>query len=75
MKKIILTILLIMLSTLPTFANLSTEQEIQTKIDEIGTNILNSNKVQAHIVFTYNRKSRRNVYKMIKGITKIKKIT
>ncbi|MBO6087855.1 hypothetical protein J6P92_05875 [bacterium] len=70
MKKIILTILLIMLSTLPTFANLSTEQEIQTKIDEIGTNILNSNKVQAHIVFTYNRKSRRNVYKMIKGIKK-----
>lgn len=70
MKKIIISILLIMLSIIPTNAEIVTEHEIQTKIDQIGTNILNCNKVQTHIVFTYNKKTRRNVYKMIHGIKK-----
>ncbi len=70
MKKIFITIFLTMLSITSAYAELAIEHDIQAKIDQIGTNILNLNKVQTHIVFTYNKKTRRNVYKTIHGIKK-----
>ncbi|MGN0030444.1 MAG: hypothetical protein ACI37Q_00645 [Candidatus Gastranaerophilaceae bacterium] len=49
---------------------LQTENDIQTKIDFIGTNLLNSNKITKRIVFTYNKKSKKKMLTTDKTLTK-----
>jgi len=63
MRKIIYTIFLVLFCTLSANANLATENEIQTRIDTIGTNILNSNKIQSRVIFTYNKKTGKAILK------------
>lgn len=70
MKNIILTILFISIFITSANANLVSEHNIQTKIDSIGTNILNTNKIQTHIIFTYDKNTRKNLFKTIKGLNK-----
>ena len=72
MKKIILLLSALLLSC-NAFANeeiLSKENEIQTKIDNIGVNILNSNKIEKRIVFIYDEKARENFLKLNKTLSK-----
>ena len=73
MKK--LFILLICFLVLPVFAqdeniSLAKEQEIQTRIDKIGTNILNCNKIPKRIVFVYNKKEKKKALTTNKALTK-----
>lgn len=54
MKKILFIVLLSLFLVNPVFADLATNNAIQTRIDSIGTRILNFNKIQKRIVFTYD---------------------
>jgi len=56
----------------PAFAsqNLAKENEIQTRIDNVGTKILNMNKIQKPIVFTYSTESKKKLLSTDKTITK-----
>ncbi len=57
MKKFFL--LLIMSAIIqPVLAGLHEERMIQQKVDNIGTRILNCNKIQKRIVFAYNQKAK-----------------
>ena len=49
---------------------LQTENDIQTRIDFIGTNLLNSNKITKRIVFTYNKKTKKKLLTTDKTLTK-----
>lgn len=57
MKKFFL--LLIMSAIIqPVLAGLHEERMIQQKVDNIGTRILNCNKIQKRVVFAYNQKAK-----------------
>lgn len=49
---------------------LSKEQEIQTKIDQVGTKILNLNKIPRRIVFVYNKQDKKAFLTTDKTLTK-----
>lgn len=66
MKKILLFLFVFLLSPV-VFAD---EQSIQAHIDKIGTNILNSNKIEKRIVFVYDSTHKENVLNKNKSITK-----
>lgn len=51
-KKIILLALIMFLYGSPVYADLASEHYIQTKIDQIGTNILNMNKIQTAVLIS-----------------------
>ena len=71
MKKLF-TILIFLLFIQPVFGyqNLVSENNIQTKIDNIGTRILNKNKIQKRIVFTYNSAEKKKLLSANKTLTK-----
>ena len=66
MKKIL--IMLLAFVSMPVFAGLANEQEIQTRVDRIGTSILNSNKIQTRVIFTCNKKGKRNIHNINRKI-------
>ena len=51
-------------------AELIEENAIQTRIDEIGAKILNSNKLQKRIVFVYDKNAKKNFLKGTENLTK-----
>ena len=68
MKKFFL--LLIMSAIIqPVLAGLHEERMIQQKVDNIGTRILNCNKIQKRIVFAYNQKAKDNWHNRNKTLT------
>lgn len=69
MKKVIVLLGLLMLSQ-TVFASMVTENEIQTRIDSIGTDILNANKIQKRMVFAYNTQSKKKLLAVDKTLTK-----
>ena len=54
MKKIFLLIML-GLFVQPVLASLDEENKIQARIDSVGINLLNANRIQKHIVFAYQK--------------------
>lgn len=72
MKKILL--LLAIFIALPAFAINETEiikqNNIQSRIDQIGTNILNSNKLEKRVVFVYDNEHKKNFLNNTKTVTK-----
>ena len=55
------------------FANelsLDTKNSIKTRIDDIGVNLLNHNKITKRIVFVYNDTEKKNVLDIIENLTK-----
>lgn len=72
MKKILLLTILSLL--LPAWASEESEiirlNSIQSRIDRVGTKILNSNKLQSRVVFVYNEKQKQNFLNDTKTITK-----
>ena len=71
MKKIIL--LLLILLVLPVFAqdeNLEKENKIQTRINNIGTKILNANKIEQRVTFVYDENGKKCILKEDRTITK-----
>lgn len=71
MKKILLLLSFIFLVQ-PVFGydNLVKENLIQTRIDNVGTEILNKNKIMKRIVFTYNSEEKKKTLSANKALTK-----
>lgn len=72
-KKILLIFSIFVFATqVQTFANEQLEKEnlIQTRIDSIGTNLLNINKIPKRIIFTYNKKDKKAFLSTDKTLTK-----
>ena len=75
MKKIILLLAIFTFIT-PSFAKETTieqiekENQIQTRIDSIATDLLNYNKIPKRIVFTYNKKEKKKALTTNKALTK-----
>ncbi len=70
MKKIAGILFLFLCLTLPTMADLNKENEIQSRIDRVGTQILNCNKIQKRIVFVYDKSDKKNTLSTDKTLTK-----
>ena len=68
MKKIIPLCLFLMFIQ-PAFATLEEENFIQSRIDAVGVNILNKNKIQKRIIFTYDNKTKKNILSTDKALT------
>lgn len=73
MKKIILTTLALLLTS-PIFAldesTIIQENSINTRINNVGTKILNSNKIEKRIIFVYDKNSKLEVLRNTKSLTK-----
>ncbi len=52
------------------FAGLAEENAIQNRINSVGTNILNKNKIQKRVVFVYDTKEKKNTISIDKTLTK-----
>ena len=59
MKKFIVVFMFLFFVS-PVFAALSDENSIQSHIDSVGVKLLNKNKIQKRIVFTYDEKTKKN---------------
>ncbi len=72
MKKILL--LFIASIVLPVFAvdeaEIIRQNSIQSRIDRVGTQILNSNKFENRVVFVYNEEQKSNLLNSTKSLTK-----
>ena len=73
MKKILFFALSVFL-ILPALADveevLEKNNKIQTKIDEVGTNLLNLNKITKRIIFSYSDQEKKKIVLLDKTITK-----
>lgn len=79
MMRIAILFLIIFCTTLHTFAAGNTEEQdttiwknmrIQRYIDDVGFNILNANRIDKRMVFTYNEESQKNIILTDKTITR-----
>ena len=52
------------------FGAISEENAVQSRIDSVGTNILNKNRIQKRIVFTYNKEEKKKILTTNKALTK-----
>ena len=50
-------------------AELIKENTIQTRINTVGTKILNSNKLQKRVVFVYDKENKKGLLKNTKSLT------
>lgn len=72
-KNIILTMVLLCSLALPSFAkgsDIVVDNAVQTRIDSVGTQILNNNKIPRRMVFTYNSKTKKKLLSSIDDLTK-----
>lgn len=73
MKKKFIVILGLLLFALPSFAidenELVKEQTIQNRFDDIGTKILNANKVSRRVIFVYANADKKSKLKLDKTMT------
>ena len=69
MKKIILLTVFILFSG-AAFASISSENMIQSRVDSVGTNILNLNRIKERIVFVYNPQEKKKLLSADKTLTK-----
>lgn len=73
-KKVIAALFLVSFLTLSGFgaegSDLSTQNSIQSRIDSVGTQLLNCNKITKRVVFTYNTKEKKKALTTDKGLTK-----
>lgn len=73
MKKTLILILTIIISTQSIFANdkeLQKIQSIQERIDNCAYKILNSNKIEKRIVFIYSENEKKSILESNSGLTK-----
>ena len=69
--KNLLILIFIMSLFIPSYGSqtLENENKIQTRINNIGTEILNKNKIQKRIIFTYNSAEKRKLLSLDKKLT------
>lgn len=74
MKKIIITIMLMFLSSMSVLAitddEIIQDQSIQARVNRVGTQILNANKIQGRIIFVYDKTAKESLIKMDKTVSK-----
>ena len=74
MKKIIITVMLMLLSSVSVLAitddEIIQEQSIQARVNRVGTQILNANKIQGRIIFVYDKTAKESLIKMDKTVSK-----
>ena len=74
MKKVIVLSFIYVFSTLLANAvddaQLIKENSIQTRINTVGTNILNSNKLEDRVTFVYDAEGKKSLLKLDKALTK-----
>ena len=68
MKKFIISFLCLLAFSTSTFAvsdkEIIQEQTIQNRINDIGTHILNANKIKGRIIFVYDKEAKDSILKM-----------
>ena len=74
LKKLVLILMILAISSSAraneNMAALENENSIQTRIDNIGTKLLNHNKITKRVVFTYTTKDKRQLLSTDKSLTK-----
>jgi hypothetical protein len=74
MKKIIITVMLMLLSSVSVLAitddEIIQDQSIQARVNRVGTQILNANKIQGRIIFVYDKTAKESLIKMDKTVSK-----
>lgn len=74
MKKIIITVMLMLLSSISVLAitddEIIQDQSIQARVNRVGTQILNANKIQGRIIFVYDKTAKESLIKMDKTVSK-----
>lgn len=74
MKKLLITIMLMLLSSVSVFAitdeEILKEQSIQARVNNVGTRILNANKIEGRIIFVYDKTAKESLLKMDKTVSK-----
>ncbi len=74
LKKLVLILMILAISSSvranENMAALENENSIQTRIDNIGTKLLNHNKITKRVVFTYTTKDKRQLLSTDKSLTK-----
>ncbi len=74
MKKIIITVMLMLLSSMSVLAitddEIIQDQSIQARVNRVGTQILNANKIQGRIIFVYDKTAKESLIKMDKTVSK-----
>ena len=74
LKKLVLILMILALSPMvqasENMADLENENSIQTRIDNIGTKLLNHNKITKRIVFRYTKKDKKKLLSTDKSLTK-----
>ena len=73
MKKIFFVMIAVLLSSINVFANesiLEKQNSIQTRINKTATKILNANKINKRVIFTYDQESKEGLIKGTKALTK-----
>ncbi|CCY62214.1 unknown [Clostridium sp. CAG:967] len=74
MKKLFITIMLMLLSSVSVFAitdeEIIKEQSIQARVNSVGTNILNANKIEGRIIFVYDKTAKESLLKTDKTVSK-----
>ncbi len=74
LKKLVLILMILALSPAvqasENMADLENENSIQTRIDNIGTKLLNHNKITKRIVFRYTKKDKKKLLSTDKSLTK-----
>ena len=73
MKKIFITLILLLVANTgysQDLEKLNRENSIQNRVDEIGANILNKNKIPKRIVFTYSEDEKIKKLQLDKTLTK-----
>lgn len=72
-KKLLLGLAILIIATqtqILACEQLEKENNIQTRIDSIGTNLLNTNRIPRRIIFTYNKKEKKAFLSTDKALTK-----
>ncbi len=69
MKRVILFLLTLLVIS-PAYAGLAEVNSIQTRIDKVGVNLLNRNKITYRIVFAYNTEVKKDKLELDKTLTK-----
>lgn len=74
MKKIIITVMLMLLPSVSVLAitddEIIQDQSIQARVNRVGTQILNANKIQGRIIFVYDKTAKESLIKMDKTVSK-----
>ncbi len=69
MKRTILFILITLIIQNLSYASLSSDAEIQSRIDKVGYNLLNKNKISNRVVFVYDKASKKAKLSLDKTLT------